>query len=112
MIGHVFEFRDQSLFCKEIYRIIEANGCHLCVADSPRPRIPAEEKVLSGVGYLRFHGAESMYGYNYSEDELHNWAKRIQSWKASEIFVYFNNDLGGYAVRNAATLKGLLFADS
>jgi uncharacterized protein YecE (DUF72 family) len=38
------------------------------------------------------------------------WAKRIEDWsqRLSAIYVYFNNDPGGEAVRNALELKRLV----
>ena len=40
------------------------------------------------------------------------WADRIAAWDAEgrRVLVYFNNDLGGHAVRNARTLRQLLAA--
>jgi uncharacterized protein YecE (DUF72 family) len=108
-VGNCFEFRNKSWFCDEVYALLEHYGCHLCVADSPR--YPSEEKVISNIGYLRLHGSETMYGYNYSPYELSSWAKRISSWKASEVYIYFNNDFMGYAVKNAMTLKEILRKD-
>jgi uncharacterized protein YecE (DUF72 family) len=38
------------------------------------------------------------------------WADRLLEWEASgrDAFVYFNNDGGGHAVRNAWTLRHVL----
>jgi uncharacterized protein YecE (DUF72 family) len=38
---------------------------------------------------------------------LNEWAGKIQSWagRLNEIYVYFNNDVGGHAIRNARTLR-------
>jgi uncharacterized protein YecE (DUF72 family) len=53
-----------------------------------------------------------MYGGSYSDDDLRWWADRIQEWQGMEreVFVYFNNDGGGNAVRNAIRLKQLVGA--
>ena len=56
----------------------------------------------------------SKYSRACSRDlELENlawWAQRCREWDAQgrDVFVYFNNDGEGHAVRNAWTLKSLL----
>jgi len=44
---------------------------------------------------------------------LRSWAKRIQQWQneLADIFVYFNNDQCGYAIKNAKSLEQLLQSD-
>jgi uncharacterized protein YecE (DUF72 family) len=80
--------------------------------------------IMSGVGlscipratsdlvYIRMHGPEpaSLYTGSYSEDELREWADRVMAWhdEGKRVDVYFNNDLGGHAVRNARRLKELV----
>jgi uncharacterized protein YecE (DUF72 family) len=59
---------------------------------------------------MRFHGSGAKYGGDYSDAMLHAWAERLHgaSDGCDAAFVYFNNDIGGFAPRNAATLKQLL----
>ena len=80
--------------------------------------------VMSGAGlacvprattdfvYIRMHGPDqdAIYAGNYSDDELRRWADRIAQWRGDgrDVWMYFNNDLGGHAVRNALTLRELL----
>jgi uncharacterized protein YecE (DUF72 family) len=80
--------------------------------------------VMSGAGllcipqattdlvYVRMHGPDpdSMYAGSYPEPDLRWWAGRITEWDAAgkDVWMYFNNDLGGHAVRNALHLRGLL----
>lgn len=82
--------------------------------------------VMSGVGlacvprattdlvYVRMHGPDDAgrYAGSYRCDELRRWAKRIIDWDAEgrDVWLYFNNDLGGHAVRNALSLLELLRA--
>lgn len=62
--------------------------------------------------YARLHGPNPDYLYagSYSDDSLRWWADRIREWQGTgrDVFVYFNNDGEGNAVRNAETLKWLL----
>jgi uncharacterized protein YecE (DUF72 family) len=61
---------------------------------------------------VRLHGPdhEHLYGGSYSDDDLRWWADRLREWQAQQldVFVYFNNDFGGNAVRNADTMRALL----
>jgi uncharacterized protein YecE (DUF72 family) len=75
--------------------------------------LPFIEKITSNFIYLRLHGGEVLYGSNYSDKELKRWAGTIQDWtkKDKTVFVYFNNDAYGFAVKNALTLKRLVSQD-
>lgn len=62
--------------------------------------------------YVRMHGPEpaTMYTGSYTPDDLRWWAKRITEWDSEgrDVWIYFNNDLGGHAVRNALSLRELV----
>ena len=62
------------------------------------------------MGYFRFHGPGHGYNEPYSEDELSAWAERIRNASRPDgvTYVYFNNDLGGHAPRNALRLLEML----
>jgi uncharacterized protein YecE (DUF72 family) len=51
-----------------------------------------------------------MYAGSYSERDLRWWAGRIAEWdgEGRDVWMYFNNDQHGHAVRNALFLRGLL----
>ena len=102
---HAFEFRDESWFCNEAFRILEEFGFAFCIAHGSG--LPFIEKITSDFVYLRLHGGEVLYGSNYSDKELKQWAEKIQDWrkKVKTVFVYFNNDAYGFAVKNALSLK-------
>jgi uncharacterized protein YecE (DUF72 family) len=71
------------------------------------------EKITSDSIYLRLHGGEVLYGSNYSDKELKQWLGKIQDWrkKSKTVFVYFNNDAYGFAIKNALALKKLVSQD-
>ncbi len=106
----VFEFRHQSWFRKEVYRLLERYGAALCIADSPR--YPREDVVTADFAYFRYHGRSQLFASNYSRVELTREARKIEQYLQDgvEVFAYFNNDARGYAVQNAHTLKMLLKA--
>jgi uncharacterized protein YecE (DUF72 family) len=69
--------------------------------------LPLIEKITAQFVYLRLHGGEVLYGSDYSDGELKQWAGKIQDWgkKDKTVFVYFNNDAYGFAVKNGLALK-------
>ena len=100
-----FEFRHPSWDDDEIRRILDREGCALVLADRPGWRVP--DVVTGGWGYVRFHqGRRNAPGYTRSK--LRRFADRLAAWPAKETFVFFNNDQGGAAIRDARTLTGLL----
>lgn len=105
---YVLEARHRSWFNQDIYKVLKKFKVALCLADSPC--YPFQEIITSNFVYIRFHGGKILYGSNYSEKELKEWAKKIKKWlkKNLEIYAYFNNDTQGFAVKNAKTLIKLV----
>ncbi|MEZ0364450.1 DUF72 domain-containing protein [Mycobacterium sp. pUA109] len=66
-------------------------------------------RATTDVVYLRMHGPDpsALYSGSYSGTELGRWAERITAWQAQnrQVWVYFNNDPHGHAVRNALALR-------
>jgi len=58
------------------------------------------------------HGPDThhLYSGSYSDADLGWWAERILEWNGQrrDVFVYFNNDGEGNAVRNAETLNRMI----
>jgi uncharacterized protein YecE (DUF72 family) len=106
-IRAAFEFRDASWESPEVHELLDRAGAALVLADSPGARV--RDVVTGGWGYLRFHrGGHGQAGADYDRDKLRRWADRIAALPAREVFVYFNNDPTGAAVRDAATMIELL----
>jgi uncharacterized protein YecE (DUF72 family) len=106
-ICHVIEFRHQSWFNEKVYIILKEYNISICILSAPG-KLPEEVLATSDTAYLRFHGKNDWYNYNYSEEELKNWKKRISSLKeVSQFYAYFNNDQHAYAVDNAKTFSSL-----
>jgi uncharacterized protein YecE (DUF72 family) len=87
-------------------------------------RYDAAYCVMSGAGlacelqaparfvYVRLHGPDHhhLYSGSYSSEDLNWWAQRLREWEGmnKDVFVYFNNDGGGNAVRDALSLRRLV----
>jgi uncharacterized protein YecE (DUF72 family) len=50
------------------------------------------------------------WGVGYSDEELSSWAAHIRSFlqEGVDVYVYFNNDPDGHAIRDANRLHTLL----
>lgn len=103
---NVIEFRHKSWWRKEVYERLKEEGVIFCSVSSPN--LPEDLVETSDVVYIRFHGKEGWYRYNYSEGELREWAERIKGSSAKEVFAYFNNDYNAYAPYNCLKLMELL----
>jgi uncharacterized protein YecE (DUF72 family) len=100
-----FEFRHPSWSTREVRGFLDRAGAALVLAD--RPGVRVEPVVTGGWSYVRMHqGLPDDPGY--TREKLRRWAGRIAELPARDIFVYFNNDTGGAAVRDARTLTELL----
>lgn len=106
-LRHAFEFRHESWFYEEIYDLLRKYNSALVIADSNR--WPQTEEITADFIYIRFHGGKSLYSSEYSKKELESWAKKIKKWVLKRnVFIYFNNDAYGFAVKNAEQLKRIL----
>jgi uncharacterized protein YecE (DUF72 family) len=106
---YVFEFRDESWFVPEVYRLLHAHKAAFCIHDFADMKVPHE--ITTNFTYIRFHGPTgAKYFGSYSSAQMREWAERIAGWsqRLSTVYVYFNNDPGGEAVKNALELKRLV----
>lgn len=101
-----FEFRHPSWLGEDVYAALARHGCALCIPD--HPALPRALRLTADFTYLRFHAGR--YIADYSAAELALWAGRLRGFLAAgaDVYAYFNNDVAGYAVQNAAALKSLL----
>jgi uncharacterized protein YecE (DUF72 family) len=102
---HAVEFRDPSWHHPDTYRLLEAHRVALCLHDMPEARAPREP--IGSFVYVRFHGREGTYGGAYPPQTIGAWARRLRDWSADGLaaWVYFNNDVGGHAPRDALRLR-------
>jgi len=99
------EPRHPSWWCEDTRAVLEARGAALCWADRlGRPQAPFWR--TAPWGYVRLHEGRSAYAYG--ERALRTWAARVRDAAWPDAYVYFNNDPGGAAVRNARRLTALL----
>ena len=102
---HCVEFRNAGWFTGEVYDMLRQHGVALAIGDHPkRPHVAHE--ITAGWTLVRFHYGHRGRRGNYSERELEEWAQRIERWRRdTEVYLYFNNDWEGFALRNALWMR-------
>jgi len=102
-----FEPRHASWFVPEVQTVLERHGAALCLADSKGKQSPFWR--TADWGYVRFHHGLASPSSCYGRTALETWAERLSKmWPAgADVFVYFNNDWNGCALRDAIVLARL-----
>jgi len=104
------EFRHPSWLDERVFEILRRYGAAYVVMSGAG--LPCVLEATAPFVYVRMHGPDHdhLYGGSYSDTDLSWWADRVRDWQrlGHEVFVYFNNDGGGNAVRNAWSLERLL----
>ncbi len=106
---HVFEFREPSWYCDQVFALLERHRAALCLHDmtgSASGRLTVGPFV-----YVRFHGT-TKYAGRYGDESIESWAdwlaERVRG--GTPIYAYFNNDVGGQAPRDATRLRDAVLA--
>lgn len=104
-----FEVRHKSWINDAFFSLLSEHKAALVIADSGN-RYPYNESVTTDMVYLRFHGREQLYASDYSTSILKEYAVKIKQWTegGNDVWIFFNNDFNGYAVKNARELKNIL----
>lgn len=96
------EPRHDSWWTDEVRAVLAAHDAALCWTDvlgRPRTRLWRTAEWA----YLRFHEGAAQPWPRYGDQALRSWVRRLaDTWDtAADLYVYFNNDPGGAAVRDA-----------
>lgn len=103
---NVVEFRHASWWNDDVYAAFRKAGAIFCSCSGPR--LPDAVVKTADDIYIRFHGVHRWYRHDYSHEELVDWAHRIREVAAKRVWIYFNNDFDGYAIKNATMLQEIL----
>jgi uncharacterized protein YecE (DUF72 family) len=107
--GHrwVLEFRHPSWHTPEVYHRLADHAVALCIPVGGG--LHPDRITTAGFTYFRMHRGQEPRG-GFTADELKSWAAQIQalSKTGKDVYVYFNNDWEGFAIRDATTLRELL----
>jgi uncharacterized protein YecE (DUF72 family) len=103
---NVVEFRHRSWWRPSVYRTLARNRISFCAVSAPR--LPEDFPENQPLLYVRLSGKTRWYRHDYNSVELGDWANRIAASGAQEVWIYFNNDRDGHAVKNALMMRRLL----
>jgi uncharacterized protein YecE (DUF72 family) len=109
-VRHVLEFREPGWYAPEVLSRLAHHGVGLCLHDM-HGSATGRQRVGPFV-YVRFHGPTGQYNGEYSKARLARWAEwlHVERCTGTDVYAYFNNDIGGHAPRDAVTLRKLLEA--
>jgi uncharacterized protein YecE (DUF72 family) len=102
------EIRDRSWYQKDIVEMLRHYRCALVQADWPG--FTNEGPPTAELIYLRRHGPDTLYASDYTEEMLQGEAGKIRKWleDGKQVAVYYNNDAGGFAVKDARRMREIL----
>jgi uncharacterized protein YecE (DUF72 family) len=100
------EFRQDDWLSEETYELLDRLKAAACLHDMHGRGATGRANEASFV-YVRRHGSsEQRYAGSYSPEAIAHDAKRVRAWvrEGRDVFVYYNNDIGGHAYRNGIDL--------
>lgn len=106
----VVEFRHPSWHAAEVYHLLGRAAVALCIPVGGR--VHPDLVTTAPFTYIRMHAGAGPGG-GFTDDQLRAWAGRVRALRQTgkEVYVYFNNDWEGHAVRDAERLRRLLDDD-
>lgn len=101
-IRHAVEARHPSFAAPDAVELMREHDIAVVVADTAG-RYPQITTPTSNFAYVRMHGDKELYASGYTDDALDRWAEYARSAMNDglDVFVYFDNDVKGYAPYNA-----------
>jgi len=116
------EFRNDSWMKKGTFQLLRDLGVGYCSVDEPQLKglLPPTVVATTEEGYVRLHGRNTRtwwgkgggdrYDYDYSSDELSEWAEKMLDLegKVKKVYAFFNNCHAGHAARNAELMIDML----
>ena len=103
---NAIEFRDKSWYKKEVFDLLEKHKVAFVTVDGLGMPSRFVKINSSQIMYMRFHGKH--YSGDYDRAKLRRYAKKLKQIRNCKVYVYFNNDVQGYAPKNALEMKELL----
>jgi uncharacterized protein YecE (DUF72 family) len=97
---NVLEFRHESWWNAHVYNKLSNHNVTFC--GMSHPSLPANVIQNTKMVYFRLHGVPHLYSSPYQLATLKRIANEIEENPATkEAFIYFNNDIGASAIKNA-----------
>ncbi|MDV3206975.1 DUF72 domain-containing protein [Rhodococcus ruber] len=105
-LRYALEVRHPSFTDPAAAALLARLGVALVVADTAG-RFPFLTEATADFVYVRLHGDTELYASGYAPETLDEWAARIRGWRSEgrDVYVYFDNDIKGYAPWDALELQ-------
>ena len=104
------EFRHRSWLVPDAYDLLREHGVAYTIVDEPL--LPPDVHVTAPFAYVRWHGhgRDPWYDYRYAEDQLKEWAPKVEkiAEAADPVYGFFNNHYHGYAPENCLQILEML----
>jgi len=99
-IRSAIEVRDPTWLVSDVFELLARNRVALCLADWRD--MPVTGPVTADFVYVRRHYGGAGEG-DYGRADLNRDVRQIQEWlrEKKDVYVYFNNDWKGFAIKNA-----------
>jgi uncharacterized protein YecE (DUF72 family) len=97
-----FEFRHDSWFDDEIYKLLKSRNIALCIADTETIATP--KTITADYGYLRLRRE------HYNKADVERWAAFVREQKSNwrDVFTYFKHEESGIGPKLAKQMIELL----
>jgi uncharacterized protein YecE (DUF72 family) len=104
-IRYALEFRSPTFSTAEAFDVLRRHDVATVYADTAG-RWPKVDEDTGSLRYVRLHGDKELYASGYTDRSLDAWATTCRGWAEAgrDVFVYFDNDMKGYAPHDAMRL--------
>jgi uncharacterized protein YecE (DUF72 family) len=104
-VHHALEFRSPTFATLEASEVLRRHEVATVLADTAG-RWPKVDDDTGSIRYVRLHGDQELYASGYTDRSLDEWAGRCRAWAEAgkDVYVYFDNDMKGYAPHDAMRL--------
>ena len=104
---NVVEFRHKSWWSKDVYKVLGENK--ISFSGMSHPSLPDDVIKNTSLLYYRMHGVPQLYQSPYASADLKKLVHSItDTERIKKAFIYFNNDIGGSAIKNATEMNTLV----
>jgi uncharacterized protein YecE (DUF72 family) len=101
------EFRNPEWLSDDVYDVLNKASAAICLHDM-EGRAATDRENDAPFVYVRRHGSGAgRYAGSYSAQQIASDAERIRAWAKAgkDVYVYYNNDIGGCAVMDGKALR-------
>jgi uncharacterized protein YecE (DUF72 family) len=105
---YAFELRNETWRTEAVYKVLRRHNAAFCIYELAGYQ--TDYTITASFTYVRLHGPDGAYAGSYDRSKLREWAARIRKWERDlrAIYVYFDNDQQGFAVKNAQELQEMV----